>query len=116
MQRAQEASHPHLSVYFGQEEEELLLEVGRQGMEGPRVDQGPEVGVDENGPRRLKIDLFPSVALHLTCNFSSHKKQNVDYQLLKAKKPMPNEGKLWWQQSNYPELICTHSAQSSNLV
>lgn len=65
------ATHPHLSVHFRQEEEELLLEVGWQGMEGPRVYQGPEVGVDKNGPRRLKIDLFPSVALHLTCDFEA---------------------------------------------
>ena len=88
--------------------------MGWQGMEGPRVDQGPEVGVDKNGPRRLKIYLFPSVALHLTCNFSSRKKQKVDF--LKAKKLMPTEGKLWWQHPSYPELICTHSAQSSSLV
>lgn len=76
-------------------------------MEGPRVDEGPEVGVDENGPRRLKIYLFPSVALHLTCDFSSSRTQNVDFQLLKPKKQMPTEGKLWWQHPSYPELICT---------
>lgn len=45
--------------------------MGWQGMEGPRVYQGPEVGVDKNGPRRLKIYLFPSVALHLTCDFEA---------------------------------------------
>lgn len=65
----EELPHLYLSVHFRQEEEELLLEVGRQGVEGPRVYQSPEVGVDENGPRRLKIYLFPSVALHLTCDF-----------------------------------------------
>lgn len=61
--------HGHLSVHFRQEEEELLLEVWWQGMEGPRVYQGTEVGVNKNGPRRLKIYLFPSVALHLPCGF-----------------------------------------------
>ena len=105
----------YLSVYFRQEEEELLLEVGRQRVEGPRVDQGPEVGIDENGPRRLKIYLFPSVALHLTCDFSSSKKQNIGVQLLKAKKQIPTEGKLWWQHPSYPVLSCTQSAQLSSL-
>lgn len=38
-------------------------------MEGPRVYQGTEVGVNKNGPRRLKIYLFPSVAFHLPCSF-----------------------------------------------
>lgn len=61
--------HGHLSIHFGQEEEELLLEVWWQSMEGPRVYQGTEVGINKNGPRRLKIYLFPSVALHLPCSF-----------------------------------------------
>lgn len=61
--------HRHLSVHFRQEEEELLLEVWWQGMEGPSVYQCTEVGVNKNGPRRLKIYLFPSIALHLPCGF-----------------------------------------------
>lgn len=64
-----EAAYPYLSVHFRQEEKELLLEVGWQGVEGPRIYQGPKVGIDKNGPRCLKIYLFPSVALHLTCDF-----------------------------------------------
>lgn len=60
--------HLYLSVYFRQEEEELLLEMRWQGVEGPRVDQRTQVCVDKNGPRCLKIDFFPSVALHLTCD------------------------------------------------
>lgn len=68
----------HLSVYFRQKEEELLLEVRWQGMEGPRVYQSTEVGIDKNGSRCLKIYLFPSVALHLTCSFGS---KGIDFQL-----------------------------------
>lgn len=60
--------------------------MGWQGVEGPRVYQGPEVGVDKNRPRCLKIYLFPSVALHLTCDFSSSKEQGIEFLLLKAKK------------------------------
>lgn len=52
---AQRKPHPYLSVYQ-QEEQELLLKWDA-GMEGPRVDQGLEVGADKNGPRRLKIYL-----------------------------------------------------------
>lgn len=50
-------------------------------MEGPRVYQGPEVGVNKDGPRCFKIYLFPSVALHLTCDVGSSKKQGIDFHL-----------------------------------
>lgn len=86
----------HLSIHFRQEEEQLLLEVWRQGVEGPRIYQSTKVGVDKNGPRCLKIYLFPSVALHLTCSFGS---KGTNFQLKEKKNPENIQACFPWDQS-----------------
>lgn len=45
----------HLTVNFWQQLEEPLLGVWRQDREGVLVDDGPQVGVDQNGVWRFHI-------------------------------------------------------------
>lgn len=45
----------HLTVDFRQQLEEPLLGVWRQDREGMLVDDGPQVGVDQNGVWRFHV-------------------------------------------------------------
>lgn len=66
-QKAQLLRDPYLPVHFREEEQQLLLEVQGQRIEGPGIDQRSQVCVDKDRARRLKVYIVTPVPLHLPC-------------------------------------------------
>lgn len=59
--------HVYLPVDFRQQLDQPLLAVGGQDGEGVLVDDGPQVGVHQDGVRRLHVDVALG-ASQLPCN------------------------------------------------
>lgn len=67
--QATDSEISYLPVHFREEMQELLLKVQGQHVKSPGIYQCSQVCVDENGTRRLKVNIVPSVPLHLPCSF-----------------------------------------------
>lgn len=50
----------YLSVHLWQQLQQLLLRVCREGGEGPHIDEGSDVGVDQDGAWGFKVHIHPS--------------------------------------------------------
>lgn len=71
----------HLSVDLRQEFDQLLLAVGRQDGEGVLVDEGSQVGVNQNGVWRFHV-YFTPCAFYLPLEQMRDRKNSAEHILI----------------------------------
>lgn len=68
----QDATDTYLSVHLRQQLQQLLLRLCGEGREGPHIDEGSDVCVDQDGAWRFKIYIHPSsIPLHGPCKMKT---------------------------------------------
>lgn len=63
-----------LAVHLWQQLQQLLLGVCGESREGANIDEGSDVGVDQNGAWRLEVHIHPiSTPFHRSCHDKTHR-------------------------------------------